>query len=98
MTWQPGDVVQLAPRPDVEDDVFGGCFMVITEPKTWGAQGYVTVPGKGQAYYRCENKHMQYIGRAVWVVDRNWDGEGEEVGAMTVGSRIAPMSAKELTE
>ena len=34
----PGDVVQIDPA---HDPVFGGAFMVVTEPKSWGAQGYV---------------------------------------------------------
>ena len=62
---QIGDVVQIDPA---YDDRFGGCFMTVTEPKEWGAQGYCAAPGdKGLAYYRCEFKDMEYVGRAVWV-------------------------------
>lgn len=60
-----GDVVQIDPS---HDEKFGGCFMVVTEPKTWGAQGYVSVPGeKGLAYYRCPWVGMQKIGKAEWI-------------------------------
>lgn len=61
-----GDVVQIDPA---HDERFGGCFMVVTDPKSWGAQGYVSVPGEkaGQAYYRCPWAGMRKIGRAEWV-------------------------------
>lgn len=50
------------------DDIFGGAFMVITEPKSWGAQGYVQMleQGRGLAYYRCPSHAMAFIGRAEW--------------------------------
>lgn len=65
--WAVGDVVQIDPA---HDERFGGCFMVITEPKPWGAQGYVTIPGEsgGQAYYRCPSAAMHFIGLAEWFV------------------------------
>lgn len=60
-----GDVVQIDPA---HDDRFGGCFMVVTEPKPWGAQGYCSSPGQsGLAYYRCPFAAMELIGRAEWV-------------------------------
>lgn len=60
-----GDVVQIDPK---HDTVFGGCFMVVTEPKSWGAQGYCSSPGlDGLAYYRCKFENMEYIGKAEWV-------------------------------
>ena len=34
--WSVGQVVQINPE---HDEVFGGCLMVITDPKSWGAQG-----------------------------------------------------------
>lgn len=58
------DVVQIDPA---SDEKFGGCFMIITEVKTWGAKGYITVPGfTGLAYYNCNNKNMIFIGVAAW--------------------------------
>ena len=62
--WQTGDVVQVDPE---YDDVFGACFMVVTEPKSWGAQGYVTIPGKGPAYLRLNFKNGVKIGRCIWI-------------------------------
>ncbi len=68
--WRVNDVVQIDPE---HDELFGGCFMVITEPKTWGAQGFVPMGAKaadsgkvGLAYYRCPTEKMALIGRAEW--------------------------------
>lgn len=66
---KPGDVVQI--HPDT-DPIFGGAFMMVEDPKSFGCQGYVLVlptsgkPG-GRAYYRCEWEKMEYIGRAEFV-------------------------------
>lgn len=64
----PGDVVQIDPA---SGGFFGGCFMLVTEPKPFGAQGFVSVPGArgeppGSAYYRAKWEEMEYIGRAAW--------------------------------
>lgn len=61
-----GDVVQIDPA---HDDIFGGHFMVVTEPKSFGAVGYVTPLDNsgGLAYYRCSFENMEFIGHAVWV-------------------------------
>ncbi len=64
---QSGDVVQLGPETN-----FPYCFMVVTDPKAWGAQGYIYMPQKlgekpGEAYYRAKHEDMTYIGRAEWL-------------------------------
>ena len=62
-----GNVVQINPE---HDERFAACFMVVTEPKSWGAQGYIQVPGKqGQAFYRCDFENMEYVGRAEFVLE-----------------------------
>lgn len=43
--------------------------MMITEPKSWGAQGFVQIPGSGQAYYRAKFEDMEFIGHAIWVTE-----------------------------
>lgn len=65
MSWNIGDVVQIDPVVDG----FGGCLMVVTEPKSWGAQGYVSVPGndRGRAYFRLKKENGFYIGKAEWI-------------------------------
>lgn len=62
-----GAVVQLNPET-VRNEHFKACFMVITEPKAFGAQGYVTVPGEGNAFYRAQWEEMEIIGEAIWVL------------------------------
>lgn len=67
---KPGDIVQLT--PDVRNRAFTGCLMVVTEPKPFGAQGYVQALGAadapgGQAYYRANWSEMAPTGgRAPW--------------------------------
>lgn len=71
MRVMPGAVVQIEPGYDDRNGHrwFGGCFMVVTEVRSWGVQGYVTVPGEdGDAYYRVPWENVEYIGEAVWVV------------------------------
>lgn len=59
-----GDIVQIDPS---SDETFGACLMIVTEPKSWGAQGYVTVPGQGNAYYRCKHENMEKVGHCAWI-------------------------------
>jgi hypothetical protein len=68
-----GDVVQLS--PNVSNPIFAGCFMIVSEPKSFGAQGYCQPIGshgavtyQGVAYYRAQWDEMEYIGHAVWGV------------------------------
>lgn len=63
----PGMVVQL--KPSIAKSVFAGCFMTITEPKSFGASGYIPVPGNiGLAYHLANFEEMELIGKAVWAV------------------------------
>jgi len=66
-SFEKGDVVQL--NPDFHP-VFGSCFMVVTEPRSWGAMGYVMVPqqgGAGRAYVRVPTAAMAKVGKAEWM-------------------------------
>jgi hypothetical protein len=65
-----GDVVQL--NELTKNQMFRYCFMTITEPKSWGAQGFVQALGingnfGGRAYYRANFEEMEYIGKAGYV-------------------------------
>ena len=68
-----GEIVQLDPYT-CKNRMFAGCLMVVTEPKSWGAQGYVQGLGKdenlaGQAYYRATWDQMELTGGiAIWRV------------------------------
>ena len=74
-----GEIVQIDPEHTDGRDThwFGGCLMVVTEPKAWGAQGYIqnAGPEAGQAYYRCEFEHIEPTGGiACWTVAGAHDG------------------------
>ncbi len=60
------EIVQLHPEL-CRNQMFAGCMMVVTEPKPWGAQGYVQGLGEngkqvGQAYYRAGWEEMEKTG------------------------------------
>ena len=66
--WQ---LVQLNPET-VANPMFAACIMVVTEQKSFGAQGYVQVLGAegkpgGQAYYRAKWEEMEPVGMAEFV-------------------------------
>lgn len=61
--FEAGHVFQISP----EVDVFGGCFIVATEIKDWGIQGYCVSPGiDGAAYFRPKWKDIEFIGPTAW--------------------------------
>lgn len=66
-----GEIVQLS--PDAGNPMFAYCFMTVTEPKEWGAHGYVQALGEdgkpgGAAYYRARWDEMEPTGGvAKWV-------------------------------
>jgi len=69
---EAGMLVQLSPET-VGNPMFAGCIMVVTEPKVWGAQGYVQALGEdgkpgGQACYRARWEEMELVGNAEWVI------------------------------
>lgn len=75
---QYGDVVQLSPT--MENSFFPGCFMYVTEPKSWGAQGFIMIPASrteppGEACFRAKWEEMEYVGCAPWQRTRNTDFE-----------------------
>jgi len=37
-----GAVVQISPK--THGGPFPGCYATVTEPKSWGCEGYVTIP------------------------------------------------------
>jgi len=68
-----GTLVQLNSET-CRNRMFAACIMTVTEPKPFGAQGYVQSLGSngepgGQAYYRAEWVEMEVVGKAEWVVE-----------------------------
>lgn len=69
-----GAIMQLNPDPDITGNaMFCACMLVVSEPKPWGAQGYVQALGEngapgGLAYYRAKWEEMEPTGgMAEWV-------------------------------
>ena len=61
-----GEIVQLNPET-TRNRMFAGCLMTVSEPKAFGAQGYVQALGEngepgGQAYYRANWEEMEETG------------------------------------
>ncbi len=66
-----GDVVQIDPKTTEAGGLFGACFMMVTELKSFGAQGFIAIPGErgqppGQAYFRAKSEEMLHVGVAPW--------------------------------
>lgn len=64
--YKENEIIQLNPET-CGNPMFAGCMMVITEPKSWGAQGYVQSLGAdgkmgGQAYYRAKHEEIVRTG------------------------------------
>jgi hypothetical protein len=67
-----GDIVQINP----EKDKYGGFFLVVTEVKCFGVQGYllshcnfpaVRIASSGKAFLRVAWEDMEYIGESYWI-------------------------------
>lgn len=76
-----GDIVQV----NAENcHRWGGFLIVVTEPKSWGCQGYIVwhtdfpairVIKSGKAFVRVKFEDIEYVGRMFWVHE---DEKGEE--------------------
>lgn len=62
MNIQVNDVVQLVPGHK-----WAGCFVTVTEVKSWGIQGFVQIPLRGPAYIRVTQEDYVKIGTAEFV-------------------------------
>ena len=63
-----GDIVQITD----ETNRWYPCLLIVDEVKSWGIQGYITIPTNddewnGNAYYRIENGKFEKVGSAVLV-------------------------------
>lgn len=64
-----GDVLQLNP-----EHKFSGMLIVVTEPKSWGCQGYLlssrefdAVKFNGRAFLRPRFEQMEWVGNLFWL-------------------------------
>lgn len=60
---EENDVVQIVPEHD-----WSGCYVTVTEVKTWGIQGFVQIPKQGQAFIRLRNDEFEKIGEASFIL------------------------------
>ena len=67
---QIGEIVQINPDACRGTEWFGGCLLVVTEPKPFGAQGYVkSAVSAGLAFIRVNYEDIEPTGgHAVWLV------------------------------
>jgi hypothetical protein len=70
-----GDVVQLNP-----EHKFAGMLVVVTEPYSWGCQGYLmsqfnfeAVRFKGVAYVRPKFADFEFVGHIQWICESSKD-------------------------
>ena len=73
-----GDIFQINPEKNKR---YGGCFIVATEIKEWGIQGYLcmdipdenVVRFKGLAFFRPKWDEIEFVGKAKWYPERETD-------------------------
>lgn len=58
-----GDIIQVTK----ENDPWRGCILMVDEPKSFGCQAFVKIPGRGEAYIRLEWGEFEKVGNAVLV-------------------------------
>jgi hypothetical protein len=59
-----GDIYQLNP----EIECFGAALMIVDEIKNWGVQGYIIIPGQGNAWVRKKWADIEWVGHAIWQI------------------------------
>lgn len=69
-TLEIGDILQI----NTEHEGYPGFFLVVTEPKSWGAQGYLlhsrnfeAVRYQGRAFLRVKFEEVEYCGHVEWM-------------------------------
>lgn len=69
MILAKGDVVQINP-----EHKFGGMLVVVSEPKTFGCQGYLLSAEnfeacrfKGRAFVRLKWEEIEFVGKLHWI-------------------------------
>lgn len=79
-----GLIVQL--DPEKTDQMFAGCFMIVTNIAPWGVIGYIQVPGQVsgprttcQYLYRAEHGTFAYVGIAKWTDGRSIEEDEEDL-------------------
>lgn len=70
MALKEGNIVQIYDT----HPKFPGLFVIVTEPKSWGLQGYLlssrdfeAVKFKGRAFVRMRFEEVEYCGKVFWI-------------------------------
>lgn len=81
---QPGDILQIKPDgPTTNGKRYGGFFLCVTDPKEWGALGFLLSPinvfdelttWEGCAFLRLTFEEVEYIGKSHYM----WEEVEEE--------------------
>lgn len=90
---EPGEIVQLAPTSRDGFDHFGGCLMVVTEAKSFGAVGYVKNAGHAiEMPFRAPFEDMEPTGgRVIWATSAVVPVRGEAAAEQAArGEAVAP--------
>jgi hypothetical protein len=66
--WKEGDIVQIIN----EKHHWFPCLIIVSEPKSWGIQGYLSIPhdnkgNVGNAYIRLNDDEIVIVGKAAIV-------------------------------
>lgn len=59
-TFKPGDIAQVIN----EKHQWFKCLVIVEEVKSWGIQGYTTIPLQGDAYIRLNYDEITLVGYA----------------------------------
>jgi len=52
-----------------------GCFLQVSEVKSWGVQGWVQIPKGGSAYLRPTWEQIDYIGEAIMTFQKEKEAD-----------------------
>ena len=68
--YKTGDIIQITDK----EHHWYPCLVIVSEPKNWGIQGYITIPKDnmgdiGNAYIRLKNSQIEKCGHAILVAD-----------------------------
>jgi hypothetical protein len=99
-TVHKDDIVQI--KPDAE--LYPGAFLVVTEPRVWGVQGYLCLPMeytgltrfRGLAYTRVKTDDYLLVGNAAWVIEPKDGEEDAEKAVEAKPEEAAPLGGEEI--
>lgn len=61
-----GDVIQVDPT---KNEMFGFCFVFVTEVRQWGIIGYIPAPDSKHYWLRLKWDHIHWCGQSTFATD-----------------------------